>query len=104
MEWTPQGFLPQELNQPPRTQYASSEAALSTKGRAAGGREGCLALGRERGMGQGVETWVETRSETSIMMQVFLALRDRGVVGQSGRKEDILSPIRGCGDIIFCKW
>ena len=100
MEWTPQGFLPQGLNQPPRTQYALSEAAAAYSAPRSELQGDRRALWPSAGRGAwdgGLKAGCFHWSETSLMMQVFLALRDRGVVGQSGRKEDILSPIRGAG-------
>lgn len=46
----------QPATQDPICTFRGSSCTLSTKGRAAGGREGSLALGRERGMGRGVES------------------------------------------------
>ena len=62
MEQRSQGFLAQELNQPPRTQSALSEAAAVQKSAPGselqGQWESSLDLGTERGMGPGFESWL----------------------------------------------
>ena len=94
MEQRSQGFLAQELNQPPRTQSALSEAAAvqkSAPGSELQGNGRALWTWAQRGeWGQDLKAGCFNLAETSIMMWVFLALQDGIMEGQGGR-----SPCQG---------
>ena len=94
----------QPATQDPIRTFRGCSCILSTKVRAAGGQEGSLALGRERGMGRGVESWLFSLVRNLSNDAGFPGTSRQGS-GRSVREErGHFKPYQGCWDIIFCKW